>query len=673
LLSRCYCTELSRLHFLFLAALLVSRLILHVRVGEGMKNIYGLIALIMLGTLIGCAGNSASGGGGGNPSLTSLSVTPAVFSMGMGSSQQFAATGKYSDGSSSDLTTSVQWTSSKASVASVGATGMATGIAIGASTITASSGSIKGTATLDITNQGATLRAIAVSPSTAAIPVNTAQQFSATGTYSDGSSRDISGQVSWSSSAPAVASVTASGMVQGVKAGSAVISASLAGIKQTTGLSVIAPSISFISVSPDGLTLPIGISQQYVATATYTDGTSQDLVNGVSWGSSATGVARIDASSGLATTASAGTTTITATVGSFSDSVTLTVVNAHLTSISVAPPTISLAAGTRQQFTATGNFDDGSTQLLSSVAWSSSAQNVATINSSGLASGVAVGTANINATSGSVTGSANVTVTAATLVSLAVTPANSGMPVGASKQFTATGTFSDSSTEDMTASVSWGSSNATTATISASGLATSFATGTTKISAIYGTVTGSTNLTVSTAKLTSITLTPANPKIAKGTSLQMHATGHYSDGSTVPNLSGVTWKSSKPSIASIRSAGIVRGKKSGSVTLSATLSGVSGSTTLTVGTGTLVSISVTPASPTITAGQTQQFVATGSFSDGSTQDLTVMAHWSSSVASVATIANAPSVSGLATTTAPGSTVIGANSGGVSNSTTMTVN
>jgi Carboxypeptidase regulatory-like domain/Bacterial Ig-like domain (group 2) len=93
----------------------------------------------------------------------------------------------------------------------------------------------------------------------------------------------------------------------------------------------------------------------------------------------------------------------------------------------------------------------------------------------------------------------------------------------------------------------------------------------------------------------------------------------------------------------------------------------------TDGTGTLVSIAVTPASPTMTAGQTQQFVATGSFSDGSTQDLTVMAHWSSSVASVATIANAPSVSGLATTTAPGSTVIGANSGGVSNSTTMTVN
>jgi trimeric autotransporter adhesin len=109
------------------------------------------------------------------------------------------------------------------------------------------------------------------------------------------------------------------------------------------------------------------------------------------------------------------------------------------------------------------------------------------------------------------------------------------------------------------------------------------------------------------------------------------------------------------------------------VTISASLSGITGTTTVTVGTGTLVSITVTPASPTVVAGQTQQFVATGSFSDGSTQDITIMSHWSSSVASVSTIANAPSLAGLATTSGSGTAVISANSGGVSNSTTMTVN
>jgi trimeric autotransporter adhesin len=504
------------------------------------------------------------------------------------------------------------------------------------------------------------------------VPVNTAQQFTATGNYSDGSTRDITLLASWISSATSIATVTNSGLVQGITAGSVTISASIGAIKQTASVTVTAPSISFISVSPDGLTLPIGINQQYIATATYLDGTSQDLVSGVTWNSSSTPVATINGS-GLAATTGAGTTTIQATVGSFTDSVTLTVVNAHLVSISVTPSPVTIAAGTKQAFIATGIFDDGSTQMLTSVTWSSSAPVVVTVDSSGLATGIGLGTGNVNASSGSITGSAAVTVTGASLVSIAVTPANSSMPIGASKQFVATGTFSDSSTQDITASVAWSSSAPAVASINSAGLATSLASGSTTISAIVGATTGSTLLTVSMAKLTSITITPGNPTIAAGTLIQLHATGKFSDGSTITNLSGVSWKSSKPNIASLRSTGIVRGKKSGSVTISASLSGITGTTTLTVGSGTLVSITVTPASPTLTAGQTQQFAATGSFSDGSTQDVTIMAHWSSSVASVATVANAPSIAGLATTAVPGATVITANSGGVSNSTTMTVN
>jgi trimeric autotransporter adhesin len=549
---------------------------------------------------------------------------------------------------------------------------MATGAAVGSSIITASSGSMNASATLNITNQGASLKAITISPTAVSLPVNTAQQFTATGSYSDGSSRDITLLAIWTSSALSTATVTSSGLVQGINAGSVTISASAGGIKQTTTITVTAPTISFISVSPDGLTLPIGINQQYIATATYTDGTSQDLVSGVAWNSSSTSVATINGS-GLAMTTAAGTTTIQATVGSFTDSVILTVVNAHLLSISVTPSPVTIAAGTRQQFAATGIFDDGSTQTLTSVTWSSSAPGVVTVDSSGLGAGIAGGTGSINATVGSITGSAAITVTGASLVSIAVTPANSIMPIGASKQFVATGTFSDSSTQDITASVGWSSSNAAVAAINSTGLVTSTVTGTTKISAILGAITGSTGLTVSSAKLTSIIITPANPKIAAGTSIQLHATGKFSDGSSTTNLSGVAWKSSKPNIASPRGTGIVRGKKSGSVTISASLSGITGTTTVTVGTGTLVSITVTPASPTVVAGQTQQFVATGSFSDGSTQDITIMSHWSSSVASVATIANAPSVAGLATTSASGTAVITANSGGVNNSTTMTVN
>ncbi|HKC72067.1 MAG TPA: Ig-like domain-containing protein, partial [Terriglobales bacterium] len=398
---------------------------------------------------------------------------------------------------------------------------------------------------------------------------------------------------------------------------------------------------------------------------------TQDLVSGVTWSSSATGVATIN-SSGLATTVGAGSATITAKVGSFTDTTVLTVVAANLVSISVTPTPVSIAIGTDQQFSAIGSFNDGSTQLLTSVTWSSSASSVATVNSAGLATAVGTGTATITATSGSVSGTAALTVTGATVTSIAVTPANSNMPVGTTKQFTATATFSDSSTEDVTAVVLWGSSKPGVASINNQGLSTSVATGSTTISAVLGSVTGTTSLTVTTVKLVGIAILPSNPRIEAHTLLKFTAVGTFSDGSTGSNLAGVSWKSSSPKVASMRSSGTAFGKKTGSATITASASGLKGTTTLTVSNGTLVSLAITPANSTVSNGSTQQFTATGTFSDSTTQDITMNVHWSSSHASVATIANAPSTAGLATTVGVGSTTIGANSGGITSSTSLTV-
>lgn len=203
-------------------------------------------------------------------------------------------------------------------------------------------------------------------------------------------------------------------------------------------------------------------------------------------------------------------------------------------------------------------------------------------------------------------------------------------------------------------------------------MATSFAIGSSTITAVLGSASDSTTLTVATVHLVSIAISPSNPRIAKGTSIKFTATGTFSDGSTSSNLSGLTWNTSKHNIVQMRRTGIAHGKKVGSVTISATASGVKGTTTLTVGTGTLNSIAITPTHPSVSLGATEQFTANGTFSDGSVQDITLTTHFSSSAASVATIANAPSVAGVATTRGAGTTVIGANSRGVTTSTTLTV-
>jgi uncharacterized protein YjdB len=556
-------------------------------------------------------------------------------------------------------------------------------MAAGTATISAQSKGITGSATLTVGgsggsgggggggNAGANLTAIAVTPVNPSVPVNTVQQLTATGSYTDGSSADLTSLVTWTSSAVSKANVDASGVVTGVAAGSASITATLNSVSGSTTVTVTAPSITAISVSPDGLTLPLNVTQQFVATASYSDGSSQDLVTGVTWSSSATSVATID-NNGLASLLTAGTVTITAQVGSLTDTATITVVGAHLTSIAISPATPTMAAGTEQQFTATGSFDDGSTQVLPTVQWTSTSSNILAVSSSGLGTAVAAGNSTLSATSGSITGTTSVTVTNATLVSLAIAPANSSMPIGASKQFTATGTFSDSSTQDVTQLVLWKSSNAAAASINAAGLASSFVAGTTTIQAQLGSVAQSTTLTVSIVDLVSIAISPANPTLSKHTSVKFTATGTYSDGSTSV-LTAVSWKSSKPQIANLRGSGIVHAKKAGQATITATAFGVKGTTTLTVGTGTLSSIAIAPSNTSISAGATQQFTATGTFSDGTTQDVTINSHWSSSVASAATIANGPPQAGLATTYAAGTTTIGANSGGITASTTLVVN
>ena len=550
---------------------------------------------------------------------------------------------------------------------------VATGEAAGSATITATSGNISATSTITVTTTAATLNSITVSPATPTIPVNTTQQMTATGIYSDGSSGDITALVSWNSSTIANATVSAAGLVTGVAGGSSAITATLGSVMGTATVTVSAPTITAISVSPDDMTLPIGVGEQYTVSAVYSDGSIQDLVSGVTWGSSDPSIASVDGN-GLATTVAAGTATITATVGTFTDSSTITVVAAHLLSITVSPATVSMAPGTQQAFTATGVFDDGSTQVLTSVQWSSSAASVMTIDANGLGKAVAAGASTVTATSGAVSGTSSVTVTSATLVSLAIAPLKSNMPSGATKQFTATGTFSDNSTQDLTLLVLWSSSSVSVATIDNTGLVSSVAPGSTTIGASYGSISQTTTLTVSTVDLVSITISPLNPTVETHTSLKFTAIGVYSDGSTT-TLTGVSWRSSKNNLANMHGgSGILRAKKAGTVTVTASVSGLSGSTTVTIGSGTLVSVAITPVNASVSAGATQQYVATGTFSDGSTQDVSINSHWSSSTPSVATIANAPVNAGLAKTYTSGTSTIAVNHSGITaTGVTLTVN
>jgi uncharacterized protein YjdB len=161
-----------------------------------------------------------------------------------------------------------------------------------------------------------------------------------------------------------------------------------------------------------------------------------------------------------------------------------------LSSIVVTPASpASLAVGSALQFTATGTYSDGSTANISSqVTWSSDTTTAATIASYGLATSVAAGTANITATLDGIA-SPSVALTVVSLSSIAVTPASPSLAVGATQQFTATATYSDGTTADISSQVTWASDTPTAATIDSTGLATGVAAGTANITATMDGVT----------------------------------------------------------------------------------------------------------------------------------------------------------------------------------------
>jgi hypothetical protein len=178
----------------------------------------------------------------------------------------------------------------------------------------------------------------------------------------------------------------------------------------------------------------------------------------------------------------------------------------QLASITIAPSNQPLVLGTTLALTATGSDAYGDNLgPLQSVTWNSSSPSVADISnaagSAGIVNSLSVGTTTITASVGTISATTQVTVTAP-LASIVLSPTNPTLTLNSAQevQLTATGIYMDSSTRDLTADVSWHTSNSSVATVipnpAVHGIIASIALGTTNITATFGTLSASTSITV---------------------------------------------------------------------------------------------------------------------------------------------------------------------------------
>ncbi len=351
------------------------------------------------------------------------------------------------------------------------------------------------------------------------------------------------------------------------------------------------------------------------------------------------------------------------------DTAVVTVAQAPVASVLVSPALVSLLIGVSVPLTATPLDADGYPLSGRTVTWSSSNSAVASVNGSGLVTGVVAGTATITATSEGQSGAAAVTVTVTPVASVAVTPSPASVQAGQTVQLTATAKDANGTTlpgRPMT----WASSNTTVAAVSTSGLVLGKVAGSATITATSEGQTGSSTLTVTApagpAPVATVTVTPASITEVVGGTAQLTAALKDSVGNPLTGRT-VTWASSNTTVATVSSSGLVTGRAAGSATITATSEGKVGSSSVTVTQVAVASVAVAPASATIPQDQSVQLTATPKDAAGNTLAGRVVT-WLSSAPGVCSVSS----NGLVIGVGPGTATVTATSEGVRGTAAITV-
>jgi hypothetical protein len=243
--------------------------------------------------------------------------------------------------------------------------------------------------------------------------------------------------------------------------------------------------------------------------------------------------------------------------------------SATLTSIAVTPATSQVGIGAKLNFVATGTYSDGSTKAITElVVWSVAESAIATISNDvgkqGELTGVAKGSTAVTATdsASAIFGTTTVAVVDATLskINIGIDSANGRTPVGFITHLTATGIYSDTSTADLTQSVTWMGLTPDIATVSdvsdSKGYLRGVKVGSARVTATLDTVIGEGVAIVSDETLVTISMTPPSASIRGGATLQFSCLGNftgggYDNGSHINLTDQTTWESSDTSVVTV--------------------------------------------------------------------------------------------------------------------------
>ncbi len=486
------------------------------------------------GVAVTCVVVACGGGGGGEASgpitpppavVASVVVDPGSVSVLVGATVALTATAKDAAGGTLNGR-AIAWSSSDAGTATVSSSGVVTAIAPGGPvTITATSEGKSGSALVTVR---AAVASVSVSP--AAVNVRVGESATLAAAVLDATGTALAGRsVTWTSSNPALASVSPTGLITGVAAGGPVAitatSEGRAGIAQVT---VLAP-VATVSVNPTELTLLKGAAETLGAMTL--DATGGALTaRTVTWTSSEPSIATVSPSGLVTAVAAGGPITITATSEGKSGTSQVTVLEPVVT-VTLAPAQHTLFIGSTASSTVTLLDATGKSLSGRIVTWTSSDPSIASVSASGLITALSTGgPVAVTATSEGKSATVQVSVLAP-VFSLELAPTPPTAVAGSTVQLSAT--LRDAQNRVISGrAIAWTSSNPTLASVSTNGLVTARSPGgPVTITATSEGKSGSTELTV-LAPVASVTVT-GSQRVKVGDSYTYSATARTADGTIV--------------------------------------------------------------------------------------------------------------------------------------------
>ncbi|MCA9564227.1 MAG: Ig-like domain-containing protein, partial [Myxococcales bacterium] len=592
--------------------------------------------------------------------LTGVEIEPGSDTLPAGLFAYLTAYAVYSDNDRVELS-SASWSCDDESVAVVSAAGRVTTLREGQTVVRATFEGKVGEYALTVTD--VSLEELVLSETYVSLPKGLSTDLTVEGRFSDGSVRDMTDQVFWSTRAPSIAHVTNEGRVTARSEGTTRLRVvSPLGPKDEIDVRVNAAELEELRIVAPSSPVPVDLRVRFAAEGTYSDGTVRDLTVAVSWSRDNGSVGSfVSGDYGLFSTEGVGTTMITAKVWSgtwHEESVPFEVADIALEEIQISPESLELPVSLEHRFSAMGIYANGRGYDLSKlVQWSWSGTGSMYVSNSGNYIGVirntgSPGSGSVVATYNGVTGMVPVTVTSsATLSSVTIAPADVTVGKGEKVEFRGTAHYSNGYSQALENTGGWDSTVRAVGSPSSNGNTTAGAIGTTTISLTYRGVTGTTQLTVTDATLQAIKIVPSHLVLPFNLRYRLVCIGSFSDDTERDITDQVTWTSDDLSVATVSNSS---GQVGTMTTVEAgicVVTAVHHETALIYECGisverkALTSLALDSGPTYLRLDTDRAFKAEGRCADGTVYDLTQAVEWSSSLPTVATIGDTPALKG----------------------------